>query len=135
MRQFFLILLFKIKRAADQTSGLEILLSDADLLSLVISKVGDDSLAVAKVAMATVHVVGSHVKGQELLTEGQQLQNLKRVAEKSETIRYRVFEVRNGGLWVSIDGILVLLWLSPSENAIFFVDKQAQDCHKYSPKG
>lgn len=73
---------------------MHILLSDMDLLSLVISKVGDDSLAVAKIAMALLQVTGSDVKGQGLLFGGQHLEGLKSVAGKNDTIRYRVFEVR-----------------------------------------
>nr|XP_054769978.1 26S proteasome non-ATPase regulatory subunit 5-like [Lytechinus pictus] len=83
----------QIKRAANETAGLHILLSDGDLLSLVISKVGDDSLAVAKIAMVVLQVAGSDVKGQGLLFGGQHLANLKSVAAKNDTVRYRVFEV------------------------------------------
>ncbi|XP_071485996.1 26S proteasome non-ATPase regulatory subunit 5-like [Diadema antillarum] len=83
----------QIKRAAEEPSGLMTLLANPDLVCLIISRVGDDSLAVAKVAIAVLQTVGSTANGQELLLAGQPLKDLQKTAEKSETIRYRVFEI------------------------------------------
>ncbi|XP_072015580.1 26S proteasome non-ATPase regulatory subunit 5-like [Amphiura filiformis] len=73
--------------------GVQMLASDPDMLSNAIVKVGDDSLGVAKIAISALCNLGKTTQGQELMLMPPMLNDLKKVAAKSDIIRYRVFEI------------------------------------------
>ena len=63
------------------------------MLAMAITKVGDDTLAVANIAISALATLGKTNQGQELLLTTPIIDDLRKVAAKSEIIRYRVFEV------------------------------------------
>lgn len=82
-----------MERLTESDVGRKNLKNDEDLLANVISTVGDESLAVAKISMKSLKSLGKDPAGVRFLFEGNLQAQLKRVAGSNDTVKYRVLEV------------------------------------------
>ncbi|PIK37326.1 putative 26S proteasome non-ATPase regulatory subunit 5-like, partial [Apostichopus japonicus] len=87
------VCLHQVERLVESDIGRNNLKNDEELLANVVSTVGDESLAVAKIAMKSLKSLSRDPAEIKLIFEGNLRAPLKRVAASNDTIKYRVLEI------------------------------------------
>ena len=86
-------ILEELLRTASSPTKLPQLLKDTDLLVVVVERVADDDLSVAKKAMLILKKIGETSEGLQVLYSGTLLRTIARLLSKNDVISFRVYDV------------------------------------------
>ncbi|XP_015596966.1 26S proteasome non-ATPase regulatory subunit 5 [Cephus cinctus] len=87
-----ILILRELLRIASKPENIHSLISDTDLLMVIVDKVADEDIAVAKLAMDVLKEIGSSNEGLKVFYAGPIMRMFARMLSKNDTISFRIYE-------------------------------------------
>lgn len=87
------LVLNELKRAAKMPEKLPMLLTDTNLITLAVERIGDEDVGVANLAIEVAKQIGSTPEGAKTLYSGTLLRTIARLLSKNDVVSFRVYEV------------------------------------------
>ncbi|XP_008555767.1 26S proteasome non-ATPase regulatory subunit 5 [Microplitis demolitor] len=85
------LILTELKKIATENPSK--LIADTNLLNIIVQRIGDEDIGVAKLAMDVIKKVGSKVAGAKALYSGTLLRTIAKLVSRNDEISFRVYEV------------------------------------------